>query len=61
MRWRRWAADAGRDLARFQWAHLASICIADTREEAARIAAERLAAPVGKEDAAARAGQAGTI
>jgi probable F420-dependent oxidoreductase len=36
------AEEAGRDLARFQWAHFAFICIADTREEAARIAAERL-------------------
>ena len=36
------AEEVGRDLARFQWAHFAFICIADTREEAARIAAERL-------------------
>ncbi len=36
------AEEAGRDLAGFQWAHFAFICIADTREEAARVAAERL-------------------
>jgi probable F420-dependent oxidoreductase len=36
------AAEEGRDLARFQWAHLAFICVAGSREEAARIAAERL-------------------
>jgi alkanesulfonate monooxygenase SsuD/methylene tetrahydromethanopterin reductase-like flavin-dependent oxidoreductase (luciferase family) len=36
------AEEVGRDLAGFQWAHLAFICIADSREEAARIAAERL-------------------
>jgi probable F420-dependent oxidoreductase len=38
------AAEHGRDLSRFQWAHFAFISIADTREEAARIAAERLGA-----------------
>jgi probable F420-dependent oxidoreductase len=36
------AQEAGRDLGGFQWAHLAFLCIADTREDAARIAAERL-------------------
>jgi probable F420-dependent oxidoreductase len=38
------AEEQGRDLARFAWAHFAFISIADTREEAARIAAERLGA-----------------
>jgi probable F420-dependent oxidoreductase len=38
------AKETGRDLARFEWAHFAFLCIADTREEAARIAAERLGA-----------------
>lgn len=36
------AEEGGRDLAGFQWAHFAFISIADTREEAARIAAARL-------------------
>lgn len=36
------AREAGRDLAGFQWAHYAFISIADTREEAAAIAAARL-------------------
>ncbi len=36
------AAELGRDLRGFQWAHLAFISIADTAEDAARIAAERL-------------------
>jgi probable F420-dependent oxidoreductase len=36
------AREAGRDLAGFQWAHYAFICIAGTKDEAAGIAAERL-------------------
>lgn len=39
---RAFAAEAGRDLTGFHWAHFASISIADTVEDAARIAAERL-------------------
>ncbi len=36
------AAETGRDLTGFQWGHFAFISIADTTEDAARIAAERL-------------------
>ena len=38
------AGESGRDLSGFQWGHFASISIADTVEEAAQVAAERLGA-----------------